>query len=271
MSRGYYYLISSLPDLVINEDWKKHPFSNFHDFCSEEMSGSDFQELKKCFIMNDIKNAVSYNNESDEYVIPSFYTKEEFTDLKADPDGFFSFIADFFYDKAKDIKSYPGLTPEDELLTRLYNQIDRFENGFVYEYLLFELHLRNICTALSHRQFGLEYKKQILACDYFSGQIAHSSSPDFGLGGEIGVFEPLLEKFGKAEPLDLEREIDRIRWQWLDDAVSLDGFSREAVFAFAVKFASVKRWLGLDEEEGRKMLDSLIEQTKKSVEIDDTE
>lgn len=271
MSKGYYYLISSLPDIIINEDWKKHPFLNFHDFCSEEMSDSDFRELKKCFILNDIRNIVSSQNGSDSYVRPSFYTNEEFRELMSDPDGFFPFIADFLYECSKDIKSYSGMTAEDELVSRLFVQIDKFADPFVNGYLFFELHLRNICTALSHRQSGLEYKKKILACDYFSEQIAHSSSPDFGLGGETGIFEPLLDKFGKAEPVELEMEIDMIRWQWLDDAVGLDGFSREAVFAFAVKLASVERWLNLDEGKGRNMLDSLIEQTKKSVEIDDKE
>ncbi|MBN1646919.1 MAG: DUF2764 family protein [Spirochaetales bacterium] len=270
MEREYYYLVASLPELI-SGDLKKHPFSGFHAFCSEELAPADYDKFRKCFIFNDIRNMCNSSNSEDRYLTPSYYSKEAFLEMQSDTDQFFPFIAEFLADQALDKRLYPELTKEDELLRRFYDGLDDFAGGFVREYLLFELHLRNICTAYSHRVLGLEYKKQILPFDYISEQIAHSSAPDFGLGGEISRFEVLCDMYGKSEALELEKQTDNVRWQWLDDATAMKPFSPDAVCAWAVKLASVERWLGLDEAQGRAMLDSLIAQTKETVVIEDKE
>ena len=70
----------------------------------------------------------------------------------------------------------------------------------------------------------------------------------------------LIDIYGSASPLAVEKAITAARWAWLDDTVDYRLFSREAVFAYAVKIADVERWLIITPEEGRKKLDELLNQ-----------
>lgn len=270
MNKDYYYLISSVPELLLGEQ-QKHPFQGFLDFCREELTPDDYSALKKFFLFNDFQNIINYKTEEDPFLSPSFYSRETIVESQNDPDLFFPFISDFLFDLLNDKRKHKELQAEDELLWNFYDHIDEVADGFIKEYFLFELHLRNLCTALSHRTLSLEYKKIIIPGDYISEQMAHSSAPDFGLGGEIGVLEPLLDMFGKAEPLEIEKEIERIRWKWLDEALGYHIFSNNAVFANAVKINSVERWLKMKPEVGRELLNELIEQTQNAVVIEDNE
>ena len=264
MAGEYYYLISSLPDISIAYEHAK-AFPGFFEFCREQMKPADFKNLRKCFLFNDIQNVCKFKKEGDVYQSPSYYDKEDFLENLADPDRFLPFISGFFYDRSKEVKRFPGMPGIDELLWRFYETLDDIAGGFVRDYFLFELNLRNYCAALSLRTRGLEYKKKIIGSDYFSGQIAHSSAPDFGLGGEFSDFAPLLETFGKAGPLELEKTIEDIRFHWLDEAVSYRYFSAEAVCALAIKLNSAERWLKLDPEKGREILDEILARAKGSL------
>ena len=262
MSREYHYLIASLPDLINPEENKNHPFPGFLEFCREQMAPSDIDLLNSCFIFNDIKNVCGYAKNEGNYVTPSYYSREFFDEALVDKDLFFPFISDFFFDLDAGTRMYPNVSPENELLIRLFENIEAHFDSFIRDYLYFELHCRNICTALSHRSLDLDYTGKVIPSDFISERIERSNAPDFGLGGDIGLFEPILDRFGKTDPIEIEKTIERIRWSWLDEAVGHRMFSRDAVISCAIKLQSIERWLELSPDEGRKMLDVLIQQAR---------
>lgn len=263
MNREYHYLVASLPELVGVDETRKHPIPGFLDFCAEELTPSDMDGLSRCFIFNDIRNVCGEVRERERYRIPSYYSFEVFEECLADNDLFHPFIADYLHDTADESAGPAAAKGEDELLRRLFEDIGAFAGGFVRDYLMFELHSRNIGTALSHRAVGMEYADRIITADYISERIARSPAPDFGLGGDISAFQPVLDLFGKAEPMEIEKTMERIRWEWLDGAVGYSPFTAEAVYAYAIKLQSVERWLLLDREEGKRMLDSLVESARR--------
>lgn len=262
MSREYHYLIASLPELLSPEETTHHPIPDFLDFCREQMDPSDMDILSSCFFFNDVKNICRYAAKEGDYITPSYYSQEFFDEALVDKDLFYPFISDFFFDLESGTRLYPELTPENELLARLFENVEAHFEAFVRDYLYFELHCRNITTALSHRALDLEYDGKIIPADFISERIERSNAPDFGLGGDIGLFEPILDQFGKADPIEIEKAIERIRWHWLDEAVAYRMFSRDAVISYAIKLQSVERWLKLLPEEGRRMLDVLIQQAR---------
>ena len=270
MSRDYSYLVSSLPESIGHDEGSKHPYPVFYEFCREELHSSDLRRLNLCFLFNDIVNVCKYRGENEVYVAPSYYEREDFEEALVDNDLFLPFIQEFLFDEANGTRRFPKLVREDELLWRMYEQVDELdrEGDFLSRYLHFELHNRNIGIALSHRAIGREYSDLIIAADFISERIAHSTSQDFSLGGDIGEFEPILGLYGKVDPIEIEHRIEEIRWKWLDDAVGYHVFSPESVFSFGIKLQSVERWLELTPERGRTMLDTLIRQAHKQSELE---
>lgn len=264
MSREYYYLVSSLPELIGHDEGSKHPYPVFFDFCREELDPVDLRRLNLCSLFNDIVNVCNYRDENDDYTSPSFYKREEFEEALVDNDLFFPFIQEFLDDESNGARRYPKLVREDELLWRMFERIEELDGGgeFIEGYFRFELHNRNMGIALSHRALSEEYSDLIITADFISERIAQSTSQDFGLGGEIGEFEPIFAMYGKADPIEIEHRIEEIRWKWLDETVGYRVFSPEAVFTFGIKLKSVERWLELTPERGRSMLDTLIRQAQ---------
>jgi hypothetical protein len=77
-------------------------------------------------------------------------------------------------------------------------------------------------------------------------------------------FSATLEKhvadaFTRANPLEQEMELDRIRWSLADERELTDSFGFAAVAAFAVKVRIAERWAGLDEEAGKLRTEEMID------------
>ena len=79
------------------------------------------------------------------------------------------------------------------------------------------------------------------------------------------VLSDLIDLYEGSSPLEIEKATTAARWKWLDEAVGYNLFSKEAVFAYAVKIADVERWLTLTPEEGRVKLDELLEQLHQNI------
>ncbi|RKX79908.1 MAG: hypothetical protein DRP60_04025 [Spirochaetes bacterium] len=270
----YYFLVSSLVELSLDEGFQKHPYPVFKDFVREELSGVDYTDLRKCFLLNDVSNftAVLKSDSAEESVVflePAYYEKETLVEGLIDTETLFPFLADFIWDYRAERRLYPGISAENELLLRMMEYISAGDepavSGFPGQYLEFEMHLRNLTTALFSRAAGDSWTEKIIPFDFFSQRIAESQAADFGLGGDLGVLSDLIDLHDGSTPLEIEKAITAARWNWLDEAVGYNLFSREAVFAYAVKIADVERWLTLTPEEGRVKLDELLEQLHQNI------
>lgn len=270
----YYYLVSSLTELALDEGFQKHPYPVFEGFVREELNTLDYADLRKCFLLNDVSNftAALKSTSSDMEIIfrkPSCYSQEELEEGLIDPDTLFPFMADFIWDIKSERRMFPGISEENELLRRMMVDVSAGEepliSGFPRDYLEFEMRLRNLITALSCRSEGQPFTEDIIPFDHFSGNITVSQAADFGLGGDLGVMSDLIDIYGSTSPLAVEKAVTAVRWAWLDETVDYHFFSREAVYAYAVKIADVERWLTITPEEGRKKLDELLNQLHQDI------
>jgi len=270
----YYYLVSSLVELALDEGFQKHPYPVFHDFVREELSEADYAVLHQCFLLNDVPNIVSAlksksSGVNGDFIQPAYYGSEALSEGLFDPDLLFPFLSDFIWDYRAEKRMYPGISEENELLRRMMETISSGDepliSGFPRTFLVFEMHLRNLAMALSHRAGDRPFTEQLIPFDFFSEKISSSQAADFGLGGDLGVLSGLIELHESSSALEIEKAITDIRWKWLDEAVGSDVFSRDAVFAYAIKIADVERWLTLTPEEGREQLDKLLEQLHQNI------
>jgi hypothetical protein len=81
------------------------------------------------------------------------------------------------------------------------------------------------------------------------------SHPDF----RVYIEQAVTRAMEASSPLETERELDRIRWRWLEESASPDPFGLPAVLSFAARLQIAGRWASIDEVEGSDRLESIIE------------
>lgn len=267
MHPQYYYLVSSLPDISLDSNKVPIEMDELINFCSEEMIEKDFDDLKKLFIFNDIQNSIKYIDNNYVFLKPSYYNKEDFTENLKDTDTFFEFFSEYFYNEKNEKRAFPGLLKIDEVFQLFYQYIDEFCSDFLNDYYLFELNLRNISTGLSQRSNNLPVSNKIITYQEISELIKKSSSQDFGLSKSIYYMEEIIEVYKSNDLVKIEKKIDEIRWQWLDERIGYNYFSADFVFSYAIKLASLKRWINLNEQDGEEKLNNLINQISLNIKL----
>lgn len=77
-------------------------------------------------------------------------------------------------------------------------------------------------------------------------------------GYSVAIDKAVGDAYTKANPLERELEIDRLRWRVLDEMILTEPFGLAAVLAFALKLGIVTRWAGLKEDVGRRQVEELL-------------
>lgn len=266
---NYYYLISSLPDLELDNGKNYLSINEFISFCEEELKEEDFKELKKLFIFNDIKSAAFSKDKEFKVLSPSFYSDDEFRENLKDTDSFFPFLAEyFFYDKS-DKKLQPKLLNIDEIILFFYEYINDFGNSFIKNYFMFELNLHNVTTALSLRANKITDPDKIIPYGDEASALIKSSSQDFGLSLLIDFMDKLTEVYKENNLIKIEKTIDQIRWDYLEESLGIEFFTVNYIFAYAVKLLSIERWNLLTDKKGDETLNGLIAQISDNVKFDE--
>lgn len=266
----YYYLVSSLADIMIDSGRTSPDLRQLFVFCMEEMAPKDFEQVRKLYLLNDIKNTIflhfNKKEKQEDYVQPAYYDEGTFNENLKDPSLFLPFLTQFYELKKAGKRLYPQLPETDELTSLFYEELDEFTDGFLREYFHFELNLRNITTALALRKNGLAVAGKLIPSGSAYELIGkNESQSDFGLGDEFPFVERLVALNQQSQLLDLEMAVEDIRWKWLDENVGDDYFSTEAILAYFVKLNSVTRWDQLDKERGQELFDGIVNTIKRSI------
>ncbi len=105
-----------------------------------------------------------------------------------------------------------------------------------------ETQLRNAAVRHRGQRLGIDFKESLRPHDGFSGQI------------EVAV----TDAFTRTDPLEIEEELDRARWQLADGLVGQDPFAFEKVLAYGIQLRIVERWHRMDVHAGKEKLEAVI-------------
>jgi hypothetical protein len=128
------------------------------------------------------------------------------------------------------------------------------------EWYELNLNIQNILTALIARRQGWPL------ADYVQGDspvaetiLKQPSLPDFGLSTELDYMKDLMQTSETTDPVEKERQIDALRWNWLEERTFFEPFDITALFAYIVRSEILERWAILDPEQGRERFTQIIE------------
>ncbi|NQU86883.1 MAG: DUF2764 family protein, partial [Mariniphaga sp.] len=67
-----------------------------------------------------------------------------------------------------------------------------------------------------------------------------------------------------TSPEEKEKAIDKILWAYLDEQTFFHYFTVEKILSYIIKLSIIERWMKLDAETGKALLNKLIEELKLS-------
>jgi hypothetical protein len=148
---------------------------------------------------------------------------------------------------------------EHALFDAYYRLCAASSSRFLRAWSDFDRTLRNVTAALVARRTGRSVENALVGNDDISEQLRRSSAVDFGLRGELPYLEQVTAAVNEEENLlEKEARLDRIRWQQAVELAENDYFNINAILSYLVRVNLVARWVNLDEQHGREMLQQLL-------------
>nr|WP_319265478.1 DUF2764 family protein [uncultured Draconibacterium sp.] len=275
IKREYYCLIAGLPDLFFDENKTTVTSSVFREELQHQLSPSDYNLVEYLFLPFDNLNLLNvFFGQNKPNFFPGNIAKHElefqFSPENEEirlPDYMKTFIS---WMKGMDRK-HAGLEDENILTSLFYEHALDCPNPFLQDWFCFELNLKNIFTAFNCKKYNYEPEIHLLEVEgndsVYSLLIENKLKADY--------FEELLphheELFKIAESnmewIEKERAVDKIKWEYLDENTFFHFFTIEKVLAFTIKLLLIERWMKLDKETGKELLDKLIDELLTSYEF----
>lgn len=272
MKNKYYYLVAGLPCLTLDDSKTACTVADFKTEIYPALSADDRKLLDLFYLKFDNRNVVALLKDKEAPIDPrGNYSADQLTDFIAQlkegeevPDRRFPSYLSRFISESFSL-SNPEVSWEDRLSALYYAYAMKCSNRFVASWFGFNLMVNNVLTALTARKYKMDVAPLIVGDTEVCEALRSSNARDFGLSGEVDCLEQLM-KIGETEELmERERKLDRLRWDWMEQATCFDHFTVERLFVFLIQAEMVERWTSLDKEKGSQLLRSLIEELKKEV------
>lgn len=272
----YYYLISGLPELQLDDSKLKISLSEFKNELIENLSDSDLSYIGYFYMQFDNKNLLLLlknkdaeletlgNLDRDQLldIILQFKETEEPADKKI-YSYFRQFIPAFLADKPV----FQHMSWEDQLATLYYNSAISCGNSFISDWFKFNLNVNNIIIAMNCRNFGYRRETMVVGDDEISIAIRTSNSKDFGIKPIFPEIDDVMRLADEPDLFERERKIDLLKWNWLEEKGFFHYFDMEHLFIYLVRLSFLERWVRLEKETGRKVFREMISQLQHSFEF----
>lgn len=261
MSR-YYFLGAALESLQLEGDSPEEGFHHFWELCRSQLSAPDWETFRRGFIFQDLTNLRRFKKADDPFLTPSYYTREEFLDNLSSPGEFFPFMEEYLRCEASGHPSFPELEETEQAAALFYQSLDQFCTGFLRDYFLFELDLRNIFHYLARKSRRQETQGALLpfgeAWELLESKGVGALEGDWP---RVGLLQKLVEGGQYAQA---ERLCEDIRWEWLVQNTQGDDFSFSRILGYGLMFQTHNRWRRMTLEEGEGRWQSLLERVRRS-------
>ena len=277
---NYYCLVAGLPDIAFDGSKSAYTVERFKEDIYPELSAQDavcvdlfFLERDNVNILNilrngddaDIKLYGCYSRERLEEIISS--AKNGDTPIKGVPSYIYRFFEYYVANEGN-----TNVIWEDVISAFYYDYATKCSNGFIAEWFTFNRNVNNILVAFAARKYKMNIADAVIGDGEVADALRTSGARDFGLSGALDYFESIQRLNDNDRLQERERQLDDIRWKWLEDNSVFNYFTVERLFVFLLKLSIVERWAKLDADMGMQRYNEMIAELKsgmdtKSVEL----
>ena len=272
----YYYLISGIPELQLDDQKLKISLSDFKTELKNNLSVSDYNLISYFFIQFDNKNllALLANPEASMEELGNL-EREEMLDIiqqfkeTDNPAGknIYTHFRQFLPDYLIETPIFPNLSWEDQLTTLYYDYAIGCKNQFISEWYRFNLNITNIIIGVNCRKFGYDREKSIVGTSEVADAIRKSNARDFGIAPVFPEVEEVIRIAEETDLFERERKMDMLKWNWLEEKGFFHFFDMEHLFVYLIRLELLERWVHLEKETGNKVFREMIGQLQHSFEF----
>lgn len=275
----YYNLITGLPDLQADNSKSAPALSELLEELQGVMTKGDLKLLNLLRMRYDNANLLAYmadsNAELNDLGLLSADDWHDLLTILADEDDkekkdarLQSYVKEF-YQIINDEEQGAEVESKEDLLTRLYYEFGmKSKNSFVAEWFNFCLNMNNVIAAVICRKHGFNVKTAVIGDNEIADALRTSGARDFGLVGQFEYVDKFLSVAEESNPLDREKKMDALKWEWLEEHTFFDHFSVECVLSYWIRCELMRRWDCLNVEQGKEVFRGLLNEMKKDVHFD---
>ena len=274
---NYHYLVAGLPE--VNFDGSKTNFSieRFKEEIYSALSKKDAEKIDLFFYAWDNENLLKLLRQGADADLPrtGHFSREELLDLitsaknsdprKAEYPAYMYEFLDYYFANAE----RENLMFDDILASYYYGYATTGSSKFLTEWFTFNQDLSNLQVAYTARKYKMNISELIVGDNETAEAIRTSSARDFGLSGTLDYLEVVQRLCESDKLLERERQIDELRWKWLDENSVFEYFSVERLFVFIQKLDILQRWSKLDNEAGMQRYIEMIDNLKSGLTLND--
>lgn len=271
---SYYCLMAGAPELTLADTNKGLTVEAFKEELEAHLTETDRKLLFFFFLKYDCRNLVRMlKNPQAEIDERGNFERWQLEDLITSarqinfnvhryPAFMSVFAREFDYNKDKE-----GYFPEDQMALLYYEYAMKVPDSMMAEWFVMNLDITNILTALIARKYGWNVSRYIVGDTPVNEMLRTENAADFGLTHLLDFMPDLIRIVDCQDPVEKERQMDALKWNWLDEQTFLDPFNVDAVFAYLAKLDILERWAMLDVEEGKKTFTTIINNLRSEAQV----
>lgn len=270
--RHYYYEVAGLPDFFLDENRAKVSLEAFKEEFRKRLHPDDYALIEVLSLKYDNQNLLNLLLKKEKpWQELANYSRELFEEEIRESDGRIpQYMRDFITQFKNDEHEHNEIPWEAVLDRYFYDYLLSLNNDFLRKYFSFLLDFTNVTTALALREHEMPLSNQLIGDNVVTQSIQQrNSARDFGLAEDFEETEKILTAWQSGTITEREKNLDLIKWQWIDEHIFFEYFTIERLLAFMLQLEIAERWMRLDPETGRSMFDQLLDRLTRDYKLPD--
>lgn len=167
------------------------------------------------------------------------------------------FVEDFFETWKTNEERYAHI---EELYVSYYRMMSENKNAFLARYGTNMMIMSTIISAIRMMKSGSDLDKNLKGdADAVKMILENRNNADLGLKGYFPEVAEIVALFDKNKtPLEVEKELDRIRFSLLDEVGQEKPFADHIIYGYIIGFQLKDRWTTQNDEAGMRILENII-------------
>ena len=237
---GYECLLAGLPDLKAGGE-APMTMEALLELFGETLTEKDLEQLNLLRMPSDSEQVLALIEQYDETIIGQ----------------------PTWWEDAREVLS------EADLRTQVLYEIGLgSKNAFIRKWFAFNQDMNNVLAATICRRHGFDVRKAIVGRSPVA-EILRKDLPqkDFGLAGVMDNLSEVMALVDINNLMEREKQMDAIRFAWLEEKTLFVNFSLENVLAYYLQAEMLNRWALLTVEQGEKVFRELVADMKKGINL----